>query len=516
MPLNPSLIKRYLLKINRYDLLSFLSGGLLPLAFAPFYFAYIAVLSPAFLLLAWLTSSPINAFRYGICYGLGFFSVGISWVFISIHVFGGASIPVSGLITLVFISYLSLFIALQGYCFKRFFPTGNATACLFGFPLTWMFFEMLRGWLFTGFPWLFLGYSQSDTPLNGFAPIIGIYGLSFLTAFLSGLIVLFIQKKSLTYRLGLLILVCACFLVGNRLSAISWTHPIGKPKKITLIQGNIEQGLKWRPDQVVDNLRLYTSYTQKNWSSDIIIWPEAAITLPLAEAMPFINSLGQIAKNNNTTIISGVPIINSSAAYNSMIAIGDGKGIYKKRHLVPFGEYIPLKAMWQFVMQAFSIPMSNCQPGNPDQQPLIANKVSIGPYICYEIAYPLEFLSFLPKAELLLTITDDSWFGHSLAAEQHLQMAKFRALETGRYLMFVSNTGITAVINNRGQVTKSVPAFTEITLTTHVQPMTGTTPWIIFKTYPHALIIGLTLCYFAFVRWRKQVTHRLNKRFATV
>lgn len=467
---------------------------MLPLAFSPFSLAVIGFLSPALLLYSWLPATPKQAFKRGFLFGLGFFGIGVSWVYISIHVFGQASILVSVFITAVFVSFLALFFAAQGYCFNKFFPTNNPYKVLVVFPCLFVIFEMLRTWLFTGFPWLLLGYSQTNTWLKGYAPVFGIFGLTLLTAFISGLLVLIYQRrKNRLFRLGALSNIIAILCLGLLLSRVSWTHPVGKPLKVSLVQGNIQQTIKWLPDQAFKTLTLYTDYTTKHWSSDLIIWPEAAVTFSLNQASEFLTGLSDLAKSNQTAIITGIPIVSPQASYNGMVAFGQASGVYYKRHLVPFGEYTPLKAFYSYFMRAFQIPMSNSKPGAKNQLPLIAKGIPIAPYICYEIAYPLEFLSFLPNAQLLLTITDDSWFGHSNAAMQHLQMAQMRALETGRYLLFSSNTGITALINDKGVVTETVPEFQETVLNGIVQPMAGMTPWMYWKLYPIATIIFLML-----------------------
>lgn len=174
-----------------------------------------------------------------------------------------------------------------------------------------------------------------------------------------------------------------------------------------------------------------------------------------------------------------------------MIALGEGSGVYYKRHLVPFGEYIPFRPIFTAFANAMQIPMSDAKPGPEQQAPLTAGKIAIAPYICYEVAYPVEFLSFLPQAQVLLTITDDSWFGHSFAAAQHIQMAQMRALETGRFLLFSSNTGITAVIDPTGAITKELPNFKELALSAEIYPMSGVTPWMLYKLAPLTLLIFL-------------------------
>jgi apolipoprotein N-acyltransferase len=483
-----------------YPILALISGALLPLAFAPFHFVVIALLSPAALLYAWLNATPKQAAFRGWLYGIGQFGVGISWVYISIHNYGQAPVPLAALITCLFILYLALFPTLQGYLFTRLFPKNNLIKLVIVFPCSWVVFELLRSWLFTGFPWLLLGYTQSNTWLNGYAPLIGVYGISLIVACCSALLVCVYTAKQFYYRAFGLFVCIALFLIGLFLQSIAWTTPVGSSLKATLIQGNVAQELKWAPEQILKNLALYTKYTEQNWDSDLIIWPEAAIAVPWHFAQDFLNDLAKKAKQHNVAIITGIPTINGTSAHNSVIAVGNGHGLYDKRHLVPFGEYTPLKPFYNIIMQSFNIPMSNFDPGASQQQPLFAHNVYIAPYICYEIAYPMEFLTFFPKAQLLLTVTDDSWFGKSIALAQHLQMAQMRALETGRYLLFSSNTGITAAINAKGQIQKVVSPYQETTLTTEVQPMQGVTPWMQTSIYPVILFLLFSLI----VAWRRR------------
>lgn len=456
------------------------------------------------LLWIWQKSSPKKAAFQGFLFGIGLFTVGVSWLFISIHVYGQSPTPLAALITAVFIGYLSLFFASMGYSLNTLCQDSVLIKNLIAFPCLWVLSELLRTWLFTGFPWLLIGYSQTNTWLRGFAPFFGVYGISLITVFMSGILLSLWQCQKRKIRLVFISSLGLIWICGGLLATIQWTKPSGQSIKITMIQGNIDQDSKWQPQQIIKSLNLYSGYTFKNWSSNLIIWPEAAITLPLGEAQDFIQNLGNLAKQHHTTIITGIPVVEPNTAFNAMISIGNGTGIYYKRHLVPFGEYIPLKLIFHFMLQAMHIPMSDFTHGAKKQPPLVANGIAIAPYICYEVAYPLEFLTFLPQAQLLLTVTDDSWFGHSIASSQHLQMAQMRALETGRYLLFSSNTGVTAVLSPMGSLMKSIPSFQETTLTAMVYPMDGQTPWMKWQLYP---LLGFLFFGMAVVLQRKY-SHR--------
>lgn len=480
-------------RLSRFDLTALMAGIILPFAFAPFYLSIIGFISPALLLLAWNHSSPKSAAKQGMLFGLSFFTVGTSWIYVSLHVYGQAPVLLAGFITLAFIVYLSSFFMVMGYVLNRFCARSLTLKNLLAFPTLWVIFELLRTWLFTGFPWVLLGYSQTNTWLRGFATLFSVYGISFIVALISGALVILYQTRTSNSVKWLLSGTLVIVLAGFGLTLPQWTERSGSSLKITMIQGNIKQEAKWQPEQIQESLWLYGRYTQANWSSDLIIWPEAAITLPLSIAKEITEQLDVAAKQHHSTIITGIPVMEPGAAYNAMIALGMGSGIYYKRHLVPFGEYIPLRPLFSIFARAMQIPMSDSLPGSQDQQPIKANGIYIAPYICYEVAYPDEFLAFLPKSEILLTITDDSWFGHSIAAAQHLQMAQMRAIETGRYLLFSSNTGITAVIDPRGNITKQIPTFKEMALTAEVYPMQGSTPWMIWRLYPLFGLIVISL-----------------------
>ncbi len=472
------------------------AGAALPFAFAPFGVYTFAFISPAVLFYTWLNAKPSQAFSRGLFFGLGFFSIGTSWIYISIHNYGNAPTPLAILITLLFILMMALYPATQGLIISRLFKnTSNLIKCVFVFPASWVVWEFLRGWLFGGFPWLFLGYSQTDTLLRGYAPIVGVYGLSLVITLISGSLIAIATEKNQKVKFACALLIVVLIFSGWELSKHQWTKPAGKPIKVSLIQGNIAQKLKWQSDQLQNILNVYKSLTEKNWDSKIIIWPEAAVpTFPL-EVQPFIKKMNQEAKKNNTYLIFGAPIFNRNTQqyYNGMMMIGAGNSLYVKRHLVPFGEYIPLKDIFEKPMKYFKIPMSNFTPGAKIQFPFKINSFQIAPFICYEIAFPEEALQFIKGKQLIVTISDDSWFGRSIALAQHLQIARMRSLETGRYLLLSTNTGITAFINPIGKVMRSAKIDKQSVVTDTVVPMQGDTPLMRWDFIPIMVLIILML-----------------------
>ncbi|MCD6039561.1 MAG: lnt [Gammaproteobacteria bacterium] len=503
-------------KINQGDLLAFFAGGLLTFAFAPFSIFPLAIFSPAFLLWLWLPITPKRALWRGWLYGLGFFGTGIYWIFISIHTFGNAPIFLAALITGAFIALLSFFPALNGYLLNRYFPDNNGRKMICAFPAIWVLLEWVRSWFCTGFPWLLLGDSQINSPLKGFAPIYGVYGVSLAVLLGSGIIVHAIrntQKGKYKSVYSSLFSFIVLWIIGGGLTFITWTHPQGPPLQISLIQGNIAQTLKWSPEQLQPTLERYLALTRKHWDSKIIIWPEDAIPLPLPSALDFVSELDSEAKQHHTALITGIPIKNGDRDnyFNAVIAIGSSTDAYLKHHLVPFGEYTPSPSIFKPLIGFVNIPMSNLVASRSQLKPLTIQDIKIATFICYEIAYPELVVSASQDNQvgILLTISNDAWFGHSIASAQHLAIAQMRALEIGRPLLFVSNTGITAIIKPNGMLQSAAPIDKIAVLTDFVQPTQGKTLWQRRPMDP--ILILLLLLLFSTIKYQR----RLKKKMKT-
>jgi len=478
--------------------IALISGAIMPFAFAPIGIYSIAILSLAGLLFCWHQSNPTQAFLTGLLFGIGMFGVGVSWVFVSIHVFGGTNALLAAVFTALFVIVLALFMATNGYLLRKIFPGDHLAIWLLAFPASWALFEWLRSWLFTGFPWLLVGYSQTSSPLKGFAPIVGIYGVTFLVAFCSSL--LFVGLKSIKNRLVLCLLIIGMIWgVGTEASKILWTKPFGNIIHASLIQGDIPQSTKWDPEQIKPTLKTYFDLSNNNYmNSDLIIWPEAAIPLPKRYAESYLEALQVRAAKHHDALLTGIPIeADKDHYYNAMIALGNGVGTYYKRHLVPFGEYVPFESLLRGVINFFNLPMSSFIPGPANQLTVQADHITIAPFICYEIAYSNLILDSARKAQLLVLISNDSWFGHSFAPAQHLQIAQFAALETGRFMAVATNSGITATIGPRGKIRARLQQFKTDVLHARLQAMNGNTPWMVIGNLPILLILfGLLLgCY---------------------
>jgi len=466
--------------LNR-GLFALLAGAALPFAFAPFHLYWLAYLSPAILLACWLETTPRQAAGLGFLYGIGQFGVGVSWVFISIHEFGNTNIILAGLITTIMIAWLALFPMLQGYIFRKLF-SASLLNLLFVFPALWALAEWLRSWLLSGFPWLLLGFSQTQGPLAPLAPILGAYGVSFMCCVLAAslIVALFRLRKKPQVSILILLFALSISAVSVSFRHHHWTQTSGKPINVALIQGNIAQQDVWTAAYFAKIIKTYLSLTTPVWKKSLIIWPESAIPAPESDVMEIVDGLANKAKENKSTLIFGIPIMNveGTAYHNAMVSVGQYKNRYEKRHLVPFGEYLPFASLLRGLINFFNIPMSNMVPGQWQQAPFRIGPQQIAAFICYEIAYPNIVRSELPQANFLVTISNDAWFGHSLALSQHLQIAQFRSLQTGRWQAMVGNNGMTALIDAFGQIVKQLPPYQALSMTGKIQAMTGSTPWV--------------------------------------
>lgn len=476
-----------------------LLGVALMFAFAPFEVFPLAILAPAGLLALLLSATPKRAFWLGYAFGVGLFSTGLYWIFISVHYMADIPSALAVLITAALAAFLALYPALTCYLLNRYFPVNNTAKLVCAFPAIWVLLEWVRSWLFTGFTWFFIGYSQTNSPLKGYAPILSVYGVSLAILLSAGFIVnAVIKYKQHQYKSTYLnIFTClSIWILGALLCLIPWTQPIGKPLAVHLVQGNIPQTLKWSPDHLQLSFERYASLTEPLWGKDnIIIWPEAAIPMSLQDAADFINDMDSKALATKSHLITGIPVHNPGGRgyYNGIVTLGADKNTYLKRLLVPFGEYIPLQQLLARLLTFFDIPIFDTLAGNLGQKPLVIGSVKILASICFEITFPQLMRTTDNSVGLLLTLTNDAWFGKSTAQAQHLQMAKMRALELGRPVIFASNDGITAIIDSHGIVTAAAKPHEVSVLSTTVQPMTGITPWMQNSTNPILLILIVLL-----------------------
>ncbi|MBA3732171.1 MAG: apolipoprotein N-acyltransferase [Gammaproteobacteria bacterium] len=471
-----------------------LAGASLVLAFAPFAWRPLAVLSPALLLWLWLHSSPSRALWRGYLFGLGFFGCGVSWVFNSIHVFGEAPAALAALITASLVLFISLYPALTGYLVNRYIKAPPAISLLLAYPAIWTLGEWTRGWLFTGFPWLTIGQAQLDWPLAGVVPLLGATGAGWICMLTAGaLVYVFIARGC---RRWLAVAGIAClWVMAAWFGTLSWTAPQGEALTLTLVQGNIAQDDKMSADSRQPTLKLYRRLTRAHWDSDLIVWPETAVPTWYDQvADSFIEPLAREARRHDAALVTGVFVFDprTGNAYNAVARLGEPPEFYFKRHLVPFGEYMPLRGWLQWMEGMLVIPMSDLSSG--DGRPLLRlphlDNLAVGISICYEAAYGTEVNDALPQAALLINVSNDAWFGDSLAPHQHLEIARLRAVETGRALLRATNTGISAIIDAQGEITARSPQFETRVLSGAAQPRSGMTPFSRWENWP---VITLSL-----------------------
>ena len=460
-------------------MIALLAGAATVLAFAPVGFYPLALASFAVLVHLWMRAAPRACFRSGFAFGLGLFGGGVSWVYVSLSQFGGMPAPLAGLATFLFCAFIALFPAAAGWLQARVPAADGARACLV-IPAAWTLFEWLRGWILTGFPWLSAGYAATGWPPEGYAPVLGVYGLSFLTLSLAGMLWALITKKQIL----LFVVLVAVLGAGQALRAVDWTAPVGEPVRAALLQGNIEQEMKFRPERYARILETYARLADET-SARLIILPETAVPRFYDGVEPeYLARLDAAAKRNGGDLLLGVPYREAQDRYyNSVVTLGTApRQVYHKVHLVPFGEFVPPGFGW--VLHVLQIPLSDFSRGSPAQTPLAVAGQRVAVNICYEDAFGDETARSLPEATLLVNVSNVAWFGDSLAPSQHLQIARLRAIETGRMHLSATNSGVTAAIDRDGRVLAQLPQFAAGRLEIAAQGYAGATPYVRLRDWP--------------------------------
>ncbi len=470
-------------------------GAVSVFGFAPFHLVPLPVLTLALLFLLWERSAvPRAAAWLGFAYGMGAFTAGTSWIYISLHTFGGMPAELTAVATLLFCAVVSCYPAMAGWLALRVMPrlssedrAGPATAWRMAaaMPACWTLAEMLRGWLFTGFPWLELGYSQIPaSPLAGYAPLLGSHGVTFAAALCAGAAALGFARlpthawRAIALPAGLIAVVTAA---GAALMLPAWTAPVGDPLTVALLQGNIAQERKFSPDTLPLIMAQYRGMAEAS-DARLIIMPETAFPTFLHRIDDdYLAALDSRARRNGGDIIFGVAIADpvARAYFNSVVSVGSSAPqTYRKSHLVPFGEYLPLRPLFAWVLDVLQIPMADFTPGPGDPQPMSVAGQRLALGICYEDAFGDLTRAQLPAATLLVNVSNDAWFGESVAAEQHWQIAQMRAAETGRMMLRANNTGITGIIDASGRTVSRIPSFAAGSLAGIVQGRSGSTPYV--------------------------------------
>ena len=536
---------------HRPVIIALIAGAIFPLSLAPYNLWPAALISVGLLFQLSKDLPAKQAAWIGYIYGLGFFGTGVSWVYVSIHDFGGANSALSGFLTLLFTAGLALFFALQTHFLR--IVTGPLEKLSQGpkqlllapvFAAVWVLFEWLRSWLLSGFPWLYAGYATLENPLAGWAPVVGVYGASLAIVIsavaLSYLIPEFIARglaekiptpddsestqqdasvepdqdvsdssaqipsPSPALKPVWLCIAILPWLAGYGLQQITWVSPEADAAdiKVALVQGNIAQQEKWKPRNLPAIMQLYQQATVELPPQDIIVWPESAIPQFLHNLEPFTQKVIQQLPEKTVLITGLLEAVATESKdgeqeykiHNVILTSQQNQPdqIYRKRKLVPFGEYVPLENYLRGLIGLFDLPMSKFASGDAQQPLLVAGYLNIMGLVCYEIAYPE--LARQKPSDLILTISNDSWFGNSIGPLQHLQMAQFRALEIGRYLVRGTNNGISAIVDEKGRILAQTKQFKFQVLTGHVKKMRGETPYFRYGSSPVLfLCLGIVL-----------------------
>ncbi len=470
-------------------LLVLAAGSLLTFAYAPFGLFWIAPISFAALMVAWRGATPRRAFRLGLAFGAASFLGGVHWVYVSIHDFGPAPAALAAFLTIALVAVLAVFVAITGWLAARWFTTDGPRAWLGVFPALWVLTEWLRGWILSGFGWLAAGYSQTDSWLMGYAALGGIHFMSWIVLLTAGALLTLkfgpMHMRGVAVVLMLLLWGGAYFASGVR-----WTQAKGTLLTVALVQGAVPQDLKWQQSQFEPTLDLYRDLTYQSEGSRLIVWPEAAIPALYERVVDYLAATNRWAEQHGSTVMLGILRADpeGNAIQNSLVSLGDPPSFYVKRHLVPYGEYFPVPGFVRDWLKLMSLPYSDAVSGAAGQPPLDVAGEKIAVTICYEDVFGAEQLHYFPEATLIVNISNDAWFGDSIAPHQHLQIARVRAAETGRYVLRATNTGVSAIIDPLGRVVARSPQFEPHVLKGTVQGFTGATPYVRWGNY--AVVIG--------------------------
>ncbi|SFR53797.1 apolipoprotein N-acyltransferase [Thiomicrospira sp. ALE5] len=473
---------------NRWAGLAIIFGAMTVLGFAPFELSPFALAGLTGLFWLWLakSNSLADGARYGLWFGIGQFGVGVSWLFSSIYFYSEAGLLAAIILVALFVLLLSSFVALAGLVIRK-LASHNwpGAALLWLMPAVWVLVEWLRTHTFGGLPFLLMGTSHLDTWLDGYAPVFGVYGVSFAVAMTAGLLVWMLQ-----YRQVLPAALVMVFLwpLGGSLQKVAWVNPVDDPVSVALIQGNISQDIKWQTSEFANMMRLYTRLTREHLDAQIVVWPETAIPgyYDQAAAGLLRHFVGDAQLQSRDIVVGAItrPDPSANQYFNSMINLRQPDQIYHKRKLVLFGEYYPMSGVIESVADYLNLPFSQFSAG-PARQPLMELAGhSVGVSICFEMMFGALIARDVPQARFLITASNDAWFSHTLEPAQLRQEAQMRARELGREIARVTNTGYTVIIGVDGQVKQQIPAYEVGVLRGHIQPYEGQTPFSRWTHWP--------------------------------
>jgi apolipoprotein N-acyltransferase len=483
---------------------AFAAGASFNLGFAPYGWWPLALLAPAALFALIRGLPPRRAAWTGAAFGLGLFAFGTYWLYTCLHVFGLVPVWLTLVLQSVFVAAMSMYLASLCYLSNRFWLKPGAIRDWLVLPALWVLLEWLRGWLLSGFPWLSVGYAMIDSPLAGWAPIFGVYGVTWAAVVIAVAVnVTFMPAVSLAKR-TLAVAAAAVLFIVPLLTPHEWTRAVGQPLAIAAVQGAVPQDQKWQAKNRELTLQRYLRLTGEAWGAQLIIWPEASLPALSTDLQDYLHGLKEQGHAHHTDFAIGLVDYRpeSKQYFNGILVLGDaGDGWYYKRHLVPFGEYFPVPAFVRSWLRLMSLPYDDFTAGSRHQPILSAAGQKLGMTICFEDAFGSAQLHTLRQATLLINVTNNAWYGDSTAPHQHLQIARMRALEAGRFEVRAANDGITAVIDPRGRIVARLAQFQEDVLRANIQPMTGLTPYARLGNYP---VVLATLLLLAFAVWRRR------------
>nr|WP_246358670.1 apolipoprotein N-acyltransferase [Tolumonas osonensis] len=471
--------------------------------FAPYNWWPLAFIAMTGFLFHLQNQTPWRAFRLCWLFAMGMNITGLSWIHVSMSTFSGMSLAAAYSLVAVLCAYLSLYPAMVGYLLNRFFPTGNASRLLLAFPALWLMSDWMFGQALTGFPWMWIGYSQTDTWLAGYAPLFGVQSVTLAVVCTSAALVLAITQRKIRW----LFIPVMLFIGGYGLQRQEWTTP-GEEVDFALIQGNIPQSLKWEPSEIRPTLLKYLTLTQKNMDADIVAWPESAVPAMENDMREFMTNMDETLRSKNTGFITGIQYYDqqNNQSYNAVVGIGlidkEGQQSYQygrnnrwyKQHLVPIGEFVPFETYLRPLAPIFNLPMSSFSRGNAKQANILVKGYKFATAICYETEFSDEMRQNIhDDTQFIMNVSNDSWFGESTGPWQHLNIARMRAIEFGKPLLRPTNSGVTAAFDEKGRLLASLPQFEMAALRVKVKTTTGTTPYTKWGSIPLVIYVVSSL-----------------------
>jgi apolipoprotein N-acyltransferase len=484
----------------------FFSGCIYPLAFSPFDIWPLAFVSIIFLTSALIKKRTLSGFKIAYYWGLGCFSVGASWVYVSIHEFGFVPVPGAILLTFFFVAFLALFKGLYGYLVCKLLSVSSQSFIILVSPAIWLLSEVLQSVVFSGFPWLLTGYSQIDSPLSGLATWFGVYGVSWFVVAISAAVTLIFYLKNKQPVIVIFGLFCSLILLAH----FTQENISNESQKldIALVQPNIAQENKWDRRYFGEIIEILSKETVPLWGADLIVWPEGAIPAYVHQVNDIVQDLNKTAVQSDSHLIFGIPEYHpdTKISFVALKAYGKTPQSYNKQVLVPFGEYVPLQSWLRGLIQFLDLPMSGFSPALSEQKPMLFDDFSVIPAICYEIVYPgiIRDLSIhadtVNKPQLIVTVSSDAWFGDSFGPYQHMQMARMRALELGLPLVRSTNDGITAMVDAKGNIIKQLPRYFQGSLRAQLTINNIKTPYRRWGYSGIGLVLILSCLFFVLIR----------------